>query len=313
MPCGSRRGNPSRKRGKMVTTDDDPSNNSNMQSVGSTYSTANVSFRSNAPSRNMAFQNSVRVLNTKANGVRGKGTSVTTATDRRLVEEADIRGIIFPWYRGYRLWRSLTILGAIVTGFYAPYMLAFQKEPGMPQGAGAIIDFILIAIFVVDIVLNFNLAFYQNEQIVFQRLPIAKAYLKRMFWIDLIGVFPFYYVAVAIAGPDASTRTLLLCGLFRLLTLLRFHRMKKLFYDLQYNSRISLMAFTLIRNFSVALFVTHFSACIMYLLARLQEFSDITWLGPLVFELSGFERYCTSLYWSVTTFTTVGYGTLTYW
>jgi len=283
------------------TTDDDPSNNSsNMQSVGS------FDVRNSVPPRAMSssIHQSVRVLNTKTGGVRGKGMSVTTATDRRLVQEANIRGIIFPWNRGYRFWWILTVIGAVMTGFFEPFMLGFQKEPGAPDGAGAIIEYLLLGIFVIDIIVDFNLAFYKNEEIVFEREQIAKAYLNHMFWIDLVGVFPFEAIALRIAGGDASTRTTLLLGLFRLLKLVRLHRMKKLFNDLQYNSHISLMGFTLIRNFSVALFVTHFSACIMYLLARLEDFSDDTWLGPLVFDLNGFERYCTSLYWSVTTFTT---------
>ena len=253
-------------------------------------------------------QNSVRVLNTKSGGVRGKGTSVTQATDKRLVEEANIRGIIFPWNRGYKAWWAVTIVGALMTGFFEPFLVAYQKKPGYPQGAGAVIEYLLEGIFVVDIIVNFNLVFYKNEEIVLERKQIAVSYLKRMFWVDLTGVFPFAAIALAIAGSGASTRTKLLLGLFRLLKLVRLYRMQKFFSHLQYNSHISLMAFTLIRNFSVALFVTHFSACIMYFLARLDDFSDNTWLGPLVFELNGFERYCTSLYWSIITFTTVGYG-----
>ena len=253
-------------------------------------------------------QNSVRVLNTKSGGVRGKGTSVTQATDKRLVEEANIHGIIFPWNRGYKAWWAVTIIGALMTGFFEPFLLAYQKEPGYPQGAGAVIEYLLEGIFVVDIIVNFNLVFYKNEEIVLERKRIAVAYLKRMFWVDLVGVFPFMAIALAIAGSGASTRIKLLMGLFRLLKLVRLHRMQKFFAHLQYNSHISLMGFTLIRNFAVALFVTHFSACIMYFLARLDDFSENTWLGPLVYDLNGFERYCTSLYWSITTFTTVGYG-----
>lgn len=45
----------------------------------------------------------------------------------------------------------------------------------------------------------------------------------------------------------------------------------------------------------------------MYFIARQYDFDpDNTWLGSLVEDLTGFERYCTSLYWSVVTFTTVG-------
>lgn len=60
----------------------------------------------------------------------------------------------------------------------------------------------------------------------------------------------------------------------------------------------------------VCLFVTNFAACTMYFLARLENFNDNTWLGPLVSELNGPERYIISLYWSVVTFTTVGYAKL---
>lgn len=56
------------------------------------------------------------------------------------------------------------------------------------------------------------------------------------------------------------------------------------------------------------LFVTNFAACTFYWLARLQSFDDSTWLGPLVYELNGVERYIISLYWSIVTFSTVGYG-----
>jgi hypothetical protein len=78
---------------------------------------------------------------------------------------------------------------------------------------------------------------------------------------------------------------------------------------LQYNSRISLIWFTLARNFAVLLTVNHISACAMYFLARSKDFDhEATWLGPVVSSMNGFERYVVSLYQSVVTFSTVGYG-----
>jgi hypothetical protein len=55
------------------------------------------------------------------------------------------------------------------------------------------------------------------------------------------------------------------------------------------------------------LFVTNFAACTFYWLARLEEFGENTWLGPMVADLSGIERYIISLYWSVVTFSTVSF------
>ena len=47
----------------------------------------------------------------------------------------------------------------------------------------------------------------------------------------------------------------------------------------------------------------------MFFIARELAFDpDNTWLGSDIRTLSEFERYVTSLYWSVVTFTTVGYG-----
>jgi hyperpolarization activated cyclic nucleotide-gated potassium channel 2 len=46
----------------------------------------------------------------------------------------------------------------------------------------------------------------------------------------------------------------------------------------------------------------------MFFIARESAFDpDNSWLGDAA-SMNSFERYVTSLYWSVTTFTTVGYG-----
>lgn len=127
-----------------------------------------------------------------------------------------------------------------------------------------------------------------------------------MFWIDLIGVFPFYIVALSISGlMGVNNSTTQYMSLLRLLRLVRLHRVKQLFDILQYDTRISLMWLTLIRNFGAALVWTHFAACTMFFIAKQFGFDDdTTWIGSQVFGLNEFERYVTSLYWSVVTFTT---------
>ena len=83
--------------------------------------------------------------------------------------------------------------------------------------------------------------------------------------------------------------------------------MSLLFTILSYSSKISLMSLTLVRNFSAALVWTHLWACIMFFIARESAFDEEnSWLGGSVDDLNGFERYVTSLWWSVVTFTTVG-------
>jgi hypothetical protein len=197
------------------------------------------------------------------------------------------------------------------------------------------VEYLLFIVFAVDIIVNFNLAITNNNKkdnddvVVVDRNEIIQTYGRRMFWVDLFGVFPFYQSAAAALAVttatsggggggdliatnthDASSSVLLLyLSLLRLTSLVRLHRLVPLSDMLQYNSRISLIWFTLARNFAVLLTVNHISACAMYFLARSKDFDDhTTWLGPVVSSMNGFERYVVSLYQSVVTFSTVGYG-----
>jgi hypothetical protein len=224
-----------------------------------------------------------------------------------MVKKANIHGIIFPWMPVYRVWWSTTAMGAILSAFFGPFLIAFQDEPGTFNDAAALVELLLNLIFSVDLVVNFNLAFYKDEVMVFDRTEIFKAYFSRMFWVDLMGVFPFETVALLWAGDlGEDNRKALLLSLLRLLRFVRLHRIKRLSYILQYNARISLLWFTIMRNLAAVLFITHLAACSMYFLARLHGFGEDTWLGPLLVnhDMGSFDRYVTSLYWAVVTFCT---------
>jgi CRP-like cAMP-binding protein len=232
--------------------------------------------------------------------------------------------VFFPWTYSYKLWWSLTAMGALWTAMLGPYSIAYHDRVFFVEEFWTLI-------FLVDILVNFNLAFYRNEILVLERSKIVQSYMlgSRMFWIDLLGILPLDTVALYYTllhhhvnqyddmdqQQQQVQQAQLLSSLFRLVRLVRLHRLKPLSDVIQYNPRISLMWFTLLRNFAVFWFATHFSACTMYFLARLHGFGDDTWLGPLLAEneehgitMSGYDRYMVALYWSVVTFVTVGYG-----
>lgn len=145
--------------------------------------------------------------------------------------------------------------------------------------------------------MNMNLAFYKHEVLVFERKLILQEYFSLMFWVDLVGVFPFETVAIMLYGGDFDDDAALLFSLLRFLRFVRLHRMKKLSDILQYDGRVSLLWFTLLRNFAAVFGATHVEACVMYFLARLRNFDETTWIGPLVTDSTGFQRYIMSLYW----------------
>lgn len=253
-----------------------------------------------------------RVLQSKPSGIIGESD---TSTDQQMVKQAKIRNVIFPWGI-YWVWWTITFLGAVATAFVLPYNIAFQAELHTIVDAGTIAEGILNVVFAIDIAVNFNLAFYNKEdRLVFDRKVIAQAYLRKYFWVDLCGVFPFQSFFLTITGNlGRSTSDVLLFSLWRLPQLVRLHRLKKMSEILQYDGHISFLWFTLLRNFTAVLWVAHWEACTMYYIARLRDFDVETWLGPLVAALgsdySSFDYYLTSLYLSVVTFCTVGTSVL---
>jgi CRP-like cAMP-binding protein len=237
---------------------------------------------------------------------------IRASSSRQKVEElASNTGVWFPWNQAYKLWWGFTVFCTFFTAFYETYQIAFGPG-GEARGGGAVIGYLLVGVFLIDMAVNFNLAFYdENDEIVWDRKRIAQNYVRGgMFWIDLLGSFPFYVLALAITGQtgtdDSYTQYL---ALFRLLRLFRLYRVKQLYDILQYSTKISFMTLTLGRDFAVIMVWTHLHACIFYFISRQHNFDpDITWVGGLVAESNGMERYTVSLYWSITTFTTVGYG-----
>ena len=60
------------------------------------------------------------------------------------------------------------------------------------------------------------------------------------------------------------------------------------------------------------LFLVHLMACLWYLTAKIEDFSPDTWVvRDNINNASNIELYITSIYWTFTTLTTVGYGDIT--
>ena len=222
--------------------------------------------------------------------------------------------IVLPWMTKYRIWWTLTVLAAIASAYLETYLIAFS-EAWTPAMWGAIFDYCLTLIFLLDIGINFNLAYYDaRDKLVYKRRQIAQHYLRYWFWIDLLSVIPFYSIVMIITGKVgrenySAQDPLTFLRLFKLLRLVRLHRVFTFFKLVRYSRRLSIVSLTLVRNCTVVCFWCHLWCCIMYFIARQYGFDiDDTMFGPGHDALTGFERYALSLYWSVVTFSTTGYG-----
>ena len=233
---------------------------------------------------------------------------------KKKAKEQGVTGILFPWTKRYRAWWVLTVAAAAITIFFETFMIAFTSSALVYPFTGRhfVVEYILTGIFLTDIVIKFHLAFYDDRDvIVFDKSLIARHYMSsHKFWVDTVALVPFDFVTLVLTSNIGNESILTnYLALFRLLRLLRIYRLVIFFDMLQYDTRISLFGLTMIRNFAAALTWGHFGACMLYFIAKQAFANDFgTFLGEDFSGMDEFRSYTASLYWSVVTFATVGYG-----
>lgn len=224
--------------------------------------------------------------------------------------------VVHPLDIRYRVWWWLTIGAALVTGWLETYTLAFSEYPGLYpyDGLEAVVNYLLFSIFLIDIGISFFLAYYQDGVLITDPVVIRKTYVSWRFWWDILTTVPFDNIILAAVGlDDQHSRTGMYLALTGLLKLGRMYRVRRLFVHLEYNITLSLLWVTVVRNITLSLFTVHWAACGFYYVARQQGLSITTWVGnnPQYFDgTNSLERYLFSLYWSLVTFATLGYGDL---
>ena len=108
-------------------------------------------------------------------------TTENTARDKVEVKAASSY-IFFPWTNGYKSWWTFTVFAAAFTAFIETYQIAFSVGWN-PKSGSAIIDYILLIVFLADMIVNFNLAYYnESSKLIFVRRDIARHYFKGWFW-----------------------------------------------------------------------------------------------------------------------------------
>lgn len=241
----------------------------------------------------------------------------------KYVKDDSCSYIVHPNGRLYQMFWYLTVAGAAWTGVIKPYTVAFATKPGLHPltDTPAIQEYLLSTVYLLDMLFKFRLAFVEREQLVTDPIRIRARYLRKLFWIDLAALVPLDLLVLLILGHRRhkhtdfnSTFALASFQFARCLRLLRMYRVPELFLHLEYQRNLSLLAVTLVRNFVFTYYSVHWSACIFYYIARMQGLGGDTWIGhdtTLLIKSTPFERYIVSVYWSITTLATVGYGDFT--
>lgn len=126
--------------------------------------------------------------------------------------------------------------------------------------------------FIIDVIINFRTAFYDESQRLIVDLKRARnEYLRGWFAIDIIGSLPVGYITLMLsddsAGPDVSVVKIL--RLLKLSKLLRLARAKRLLerYEDQLDS-IAAVVTAIVLPMIAIVYITHVLACMWFVVGR---------------------------------------------
>ncbi|XP_059460483.1 potassium channel AKT1-like [Corylus avellana] len=228
---------------------------------------------------------------------------ITAFTTRRV----KLRPFIFsPFDPRYRLWETFLVFLVFYTAWVSLFEFGFLEKP---RGPLAVIDNIVNGFFAIDIALTFFVAYLDETSYLLIDNPkqIAWRYTRTWLAFDVISTIPSEF-ARSILPTSLQTY-----GYFNLLRLWRLRRVSKMFARLEKDRNFSYFWVRCAKLICVTLFAVHCAACCFYLIAARNSNPSRTWIALILqnfHEQSLSIRYVTSVYWSITTLTTTGYGDL---
>uniref|UniRef100_A0A673B1K6 Voltage-gated delayed rectifier potassium channel KCNH4 n=1 Tax=Sphaeramia orbicularis TaxID=375764 RepID=A0A673B1K6_9TELE len=219
-------------------------------------------------------------------------------------------------------WDWLILLATFYVAVTVPYNVCFTVVGGRDEGSTSaprsppsVGDILVEILFILDIVLNFRTTFVSTSgQVVYDARSICVHYVTTWLFVDLIAALPFDLLYAFNVSVYFGVHLLKTVRLLRLLRLLQ---------KLERYSQYSAVVLTLLMSMFALL--AHWMACVWYFIGRKEIEGpgswDVGWLHELAKRLgtpyligvlgggpSMRSSYVTSLYFALSSLTSVGFG-----
>jgi len=205
----------------------------------------------------------------------------------------------------FRLCWDVVILALVlVSCVLVPYQLAFVHQVSDIQNGLMVV---IGLVFLVDIALNFHTGFRRAGSEVDDPALVRKHYLRGHFAIDLLANFPLGLLLLLAGDPQiGGFSAVLVVRLLALLRLVRFFVILRRWESLAWTHPGYLRV---LKYLGMVLIIVHCIACLWFAIAYIDGPPPDSWVVAAGIENSDpVIQYVRSLYWTITTMTTVGYG-----
>lgn len=211
----------------------------------------------------------------------------------------------------YKLaWDTFIGIQLIYCAAAIPFEITFLSDAADQKPWIVRLEVAIEIMFTIDILLNFRTAIVdRGSRLITSPWGIARVYLRSWFLVDFVSVFPVSTVMRHWVPNQMDSRSIVFFRAIRLLKLARVLKLLRTIMRVESVAAANHATLRVIRLVFKVCFIAHILACGFYYvsISSGMDYGDslMRWM-PTYY--STYEKYIFSIYWAVTTMTTVGYG-----